>query len=224
MPPTFAHDILLSTQKDNKKLYRKAVEIMAPAMGRRLPKVLEMPKLERHAAFVQLLARSESEPLSFNLLSQWLLREQSPMLCDWLDTLGIAHDSSGCTGAFPPAPSKEVLRAAAGQLLAKYSPGLVLLYLATFNEIDEVRWKALEELLGSEPRLKLSVLSSLAVAPTPAATPTDDENGMVCASSSDPQAATAVNEDDDPDESPAVGGSSIPRRKQNRPPDPITGT
>ncbi|MCE0497731.1 MAG: hypothetical protein LV481_07280, partial [Methylacidiphilales bacterium] len=81
LPPPLALDILLSVQKSNKKLYRTAVEIMAPRMGVRVPTLLELPKVQRHTAWISILARPEMEVLSFNLLSTWLIETQRPMLC-----------------------------------------------------------------------------------------------------------------------------------------------
>ena len=87
LSPQLANDILLSVQKANKKLYRTAVEVMAPRMGIRVPTLLETPKAQRHATWIQILARPEMEVLSFNLLSSWLIESQRPMLCAWLDAL-----------------------------------------------------------------------------------------------------------------------------------------
>ena len=154
LPPTLANEILCSVQKSNKKLYRTAVEVMAPRMGMRVPTLLETPKTERHATWQQILARPEMEVLSFNLLSTWLIETQTPMLCAWLDALGIAHGDNGCADVFPPEPPAEKLRAGVDALLAKFDPLLVNIYLHSFNQIDETRWPALDEILRTEPRLQ----------------------------------------------------------------------
>src|SRR5471030_2470304 len=65
LPATLANEILLSVQKSNKKLYRTALEVMAPRMGVRVPILIEMPKTQRHAVWIQILARPEMEVLSF---------------------------------------------------------------------------------------------------------------------------------------------------------------
>ena len=160
LPPALANEILCSVQKSNKKLYRTAVEVMAPRMGLRVPTLLETPKTERHATWQQILARPEMEVLSFNLLSTWLIETQTPMLCAWLDALGIAHGDNGCADTFPPEPPADKLRAGVDALLAKFDPLLVNIYLHSFNQIDETRWPALDEILRTEPRLQ---------APAPAA-------------------------------------------------------
>jgi hypothetical protein len=154
MDPQRVHEILLSVQEGNKKLYRTTVEIMAPHIGMRPVKVLEMPKTERHAAFAQLLAKPALEELSFNLISTWLMHTQKELLSAWLDALQIPHDGSGCANTFPPCPDKTKLQQAVEKLLSQFEPRLVALYLRTFNEIDEVRWQPLAEILDSDKRLQ----------------------------------------------------------------------
>jgi len=154
LPPTLANDILCSVQKSHKKLYRTAVEVMAPRMGLRVPTLLETPKTERHATWAQILRRPEMEVLSFNLLTTWLIETQRPMLCAWLDSLGIEHGENGCADLFPPEPPAEKLRAAVDTLLGQFNHLLVCIYLRAFNQIDETRWGALDEILRIEPRLQ----------------------------------------------------------------------
>ena len=154
LPTPLANDILLSVQKTNKKLYRTAVEVMAPRMGVRVPLLIEMPKAKRHAVWIQILGRPEMEVLSFNLLSTWLIDAQRPMLCAWLDALGIEHDDNGCADAFPPEPAAAVLKKGVDLLLEKFDPVVVSVYLRSFNQIDETQWPALDEILRKDPRLQ----------------------------------------------------------------------
>ena len=154
LPPQLANDILLAVQKGNKKLYRTAVEVMAPRMGVRVPTLLETPKAQRHATWIQILARPEMEVLSFNLLSSWLIETQRPMLCAWLDALGIEHGENGCADNFPPQPDAAVLKKGVDVLLQQFDPQIVGTYLRTFNQIDETQWPVLDEILRTEPRLQ----------------------------------------------------------------------
>ena len=154
LPPQLANDILLEVQKGNKKLYHTAVEVMAPRMGVRVPTLLEMPKTQRHATWIQILARPEMEVLSFNLLSSWLIEAQCPMLCAWLDSLGIEHGANGCADRFPPEPSAALLKKSIDVLLEKFDPKIVGVYLRTFNQIDETQWPALDEILSADKRFQ----------------------------------------------------------------------
>jgi hypothetical protein len=155
VPLPLANEILLSVQKTNKKLYRTAVEVMAPRMGVRVPILIEMPKAGRHATWIQILGRPEMEVLSFNLLSTWLIETQRPMLCAWLDALGIEHAENGCADSFPPQPGAAALKKGVDLLLEKFDPVLVTVYLHCFNQIDETRWPDLDKILHDDPRLQL---------------------------------------------------------------------
>ncbi|MCE0482850.1 MAG: hypothetical protein LV479_01275 [Methylacidiphilales bacterium] len=154
LPAPLANDILLATQKTNKKLYRTALEVMAPRMGVRVPILIEMPKAKRHAVWIEILARPEMEILSFNILSSWLIETQRPMLCAWLDSLGIEHAENGCADNFPPQPDTAALKKGVDILLSQFDPTIVNLYLRCFNQIDETHWPALDDILQSDSRLQ----------------------------------------------------------------------
>jgi len=155
LPPQLANDILISVQKTNKKLYRTALEVMAPRMGIRVPTLIEMSKTQRHATWIQILARPEMEVLSFNILSTWLIHSQREMLCAWLDSLGIEHAENGCADTFPPQPDASLFKKGIDLLLKQFDPVLVTVYLRCFNQIDETQWSELDKILVSDPRLQL---------------------------------------------------------------------
>jgi hypothetical protein len=100
------------------------------------------------------MPRPQLETLSFNLVSHWLIASHSDMLALWLDTLKIAHDGRGCASSFPPCPEEAALREGVRTLLEKHEPELVAMYLNAFNEIDEVHWPKLQEIVQQEPRLQ----------------------------------------------------------------------
>jgi hypothetical protein len=121
----------------------------------RVPILVEMPKAQRHATWIQILGRPEMEVLGFNLLSTWLIETQTPMLCAWLDSLGIPHGENGCADEFPPEPEAALIKKGVDTLLGKFDPTIVAVYLRAFNCIDETHWPALDEILASDPRLAL---------------------------------------------------------------------
>jgi len=154
LPAPLANEILNSVQKTSKKLYRTALEVMAPRMGVRVPILIEMPKAQRHATWVQILSRPDMEVLSFNLLSTWLIDTQTPMLCAWLDALDIEHADNGCADSFPPEPDAAALKKGVDALLAKFDPTVVGVYLRCFNRIDETQWTGLDAILKNDARLQ----------------------------------------------------------------------
>ena len=159
-----AHEIFLCAQETQKKLYRSALEALAKHMGLRPNKVLELPKVERHAAWQHLLTYPQLEPMGFNFLCHWLIETQPALLAAWLDALGIAHDGHGLVEDFPPAPPKAQLQAALDTVLKAYPARQVSIYLRTFNEIDGVHWPELDALIAEDARLKLEPVLTSATA------------------------------------------------------------
>ncbi|MEZ0299497.1 MAG: hypothetical protein ACAI35_23830 [Candidatus Methylacidiphilales bacterium] len=154
MSPALSNDICIAAQTSNKRLYRMALEVAAPRMGMRSGKVLEMPKIQRHATFAHIFAHPQMEALTFNLISNWLVEKQVPMLILWLDTIGVKHNGQGCADNFTFVPEPAKLNEGIAALLEKYDPWLVKMYLNTFNEIDETHWPELARLINENETLK----------------------------------------------------------------------
>ncbi|PTX99655.1 hypothetical protein DB346_17675 [Verrucomicrobia bacterium LW23] len=154
MPAALANDICITAQTTNKRLYNTALEVAVPRMAMRRGKVMEMPKIQRHAFFAKIFAYPQMEALTFNLLSNWLVEKQVDMLVLWLDTLGIPHNGKGCADNFPFVPDAAKLSEGIAKLLEKYDPWLVKLYLVTFNEIDETHWPELNRLINENETLQ----------------------------------------------------------------------
>ena len=113
------------------------------------------PKAERYAWIKEALSRKQNADVAAHLLQIWLVGAHAPMLCDFLDALGIAHDENGTIEDLPAAPEKAKLSAAVDTLMAKHDAGVVAVYLHAFQATDESGWSTLEELLGEDARLKL---------------------------------------------------------------------
>ncbi|MDD2676040.1 MAG: hypothetical protein PHP75_01015 [Methylacidiphilaceae bacterium] len=154
IPEELAHEVLLAVRDSDKRLYRVVVELTSRRLGVRQAKLLEMPKLERHQLSRRVLSLPESETLSSHLFSHWLVHQRAPMLCAWLDALGISHDADGVVEKFPQEPPTEKLRDALEGLLARFPSLDVAIYLRLFNEIEDVGWKGLEKILAADERLQ----------------------------------------------------------------------
>ncbi len=100
------------------------------------------------------LARPSSEPIAANVIQMWLMGTQSPLLCDFLDSLGIPHDEKGGIDSLPESPAPERLQAAVDGVLAKFPPDVVSIYLNSFQSMDIAGWPGLEEILKSDSRLQ----------------------------------------------------------------------
>src|SRR5512138_2676948 len=91
MSPPLALDILTYAFENDKPLYRATLGAVAEARKLRPVFLERQPKPQRHATMLGMLARPSLDPVSSNLLHAWLLKKHKPMLVDFLDALGIAH-------------------------------------------------------------------------------------------------------------------------------------
>lgn len=156
MTPEIASLLLSYLFENEKPLYRATVDSLAKQRNLRPIFIDRKPRVERFAWLQAALARNTNSSVAAHLLQIWLVGAQSQLLCDFLDALGIAHESNGTVDDLPPAPQKEQLAAAIECLLAKHNPGVVAVYLHAFQALDDKGgWASLDELLETDPRLHL---------------------------------------------------------------------
>ena len=163
LSPGLAEQTLSYLNTAEKPTYKVAIQTLAAQRKLRPVFVERKPRVERHAWMQGALARPANEQIAANLLQMWLMGAQAPVLCDFLDALGIEHDEHGGIENLPEAPDAEKLRAAVDGLLAKHPAEVVAVYLQSFQTMDIAGWPALADLLEKDARLHL-----------PAATPCSD--------------------------------------------------
>ena len=154
MSPDLTGRILEHFHANERAGYRAAIEQLAPLQKLRPVFVLRRPKSEQFTWVRNALSRKGSDLLAANLLQVWLVGTQTPLLCAFLDALGIAHDERGMIEQLPPAPTDDALRAAIDGLLAAYDPEVVAVYLQAFVATDDTPWPNLVSLLETDPRLQ----------------------------------------------------------------------
>lgn len=155
MSHTQALAIIGFFQEKEKPLYKATIESLAKQRKLRPVFVERKPKAERHDWILEALGRKINEALSAQLLQIWLVSQQSKLLCDFLDSLGIAHDENGTVDSIPEDPGAEALEKAVSTVLSNHEPEIVAIYLNAFQALDENGWPTLEQMLASDPRLKL---------------------------------------------------------------------
>jgi len=154
MSPALAQEILLHAYEADKPLYRATLAAVAEARKLRPVFMERQPRTERHSAMLQTLSRPSLDLVTGNLIRGWLLKKYNPMLCDFLDALGITH-KEGVVEDLPATMEDEKLRSAVDALVAKYPPEVVAVYLNAFSEMNEVDWPNLKSILESDKRLQL---------------------------------------------------------------------
>ena len=156
MSPDLAAEILSYLQKERTPVFKSVVSGLAGQRNLRTVFVERKPPLERYTWIKSALSRKAGDSLAAHLLQAWLLGAQKPMLCDFLDSLGIDHDEDGTVENLPESPPKEKLGTSIDQLLVKYPAEAVAAYLHAFHDMDStVSWPPLGEVLSEDERLRL---------------------------------------------------------------------
>jgi hypothetical protein len=153
MTPALAVRIVEYAHDTNKELYKTALGAVAESRKLRLAFLERSPRAKRHADMIAILARPRLELVSANLLREWLMKKNTDMLGDFLNTLKISH-TAGAVDDLPATMDDAALNGAIDVLLAKYPAEEVAVYLNAFYTMNDVRWPNLEAILKSDVRLQ----------------------------------------------------------------------
>lgn len=172
MSPELAADIFRYLQNEQKPVYKAAIQGLANQRNLRPVFVERKPPQERHPWMKAALGRAISNVLATHLLQSWLLGAQKPMLCAFLDSLGIAHDEDGTVDQIPTSPPKEKVTTAVAQLLGAHDPETVAVYLHAFRQMESAaEWPALRQILEEDSRLRVGQRGNVAAAGGPPVIP-----------------------------------------------------
>jgi hypothetical protein len=152
--PTLAQRILEEVHSTDKELYRVALASVAQTKKVRPVFLQHQPRIERHRSMVAALSRPDLNTIAGNVISGWLVKNQSALLIDFLDALKIKHEK-GVVENLPEKVDDADLNNAVNLLLGKHPPEIVALYLRAFHDMNEANWPNLQKLLAEDERLKL---------------------------------------------------------------------
>jgi len=154
MSPGLAAEILNFAFEEDKPTYKATLAAVAEARRLRPVYLLRQPRAQRDVTILNTLTRPSLDSAAAALIRAWLLKKHKAMLADFLNALGIPHED-GVVESLPDKVEDEKLHAAVDQLLAKYPPEVVAVYLNAFNEMNEVNWENLTRMLNTDPRLQV---------------------------------------------------------------------
>jgi hypothetical protein len=155
MSPELAHEILDDTFAEDKPLYKSITAEVAAALKLRPAFFEQKPRRERNKVILDMLTRPRMQTSAATLLRGWLVKTESPMLGDFLDTLAIPH-KNGVVEDFPEVVDEAKLNEAVDKLLGKYPQEKVLLYLNSFSAMNDAPWESLTKRLQEDKRLQLA--------------------------------------------------------------------
>ena len=122
----------------------EAVAALANHMKFRTKSVIGLP-LERKSKYLATLP-AITDTIAARALVSYHLETQRPMMAEFLDALGIAHEDGLISDETVAKPEAGKLRDAAATLASKYPPEDVSLYLSTLVSQDPETWEAVAEL------------------------------------------------------------------------------
>ena len=154
MSPPLAAEILAFTFEAEKPTYKATLAAVTEARKLRPVFMARQPRAQRDATILATLTRPSLDVAAATLIRTWLLKKHQAMLVDFLNLLEIPHEE-GVVETLPEGVDDAKLKAAVDQLLAKYPPEVVAVYLNAFNDMNEVNWQTLATLLAEDKRLQL---------------------------------------------------------------------
>src|ERR1041385_436136 len=98
--PELANEILNDVFASDKPLYKSISAEVAGALRLRPVFFEQKARGERNKIILDMLTRPRMQSTAATLLRGWLVKTESPMLTDFLETLGIKH-SNGVAEDFP---------------------------------------------------------------------------------------------------------------------------
>ncbi|MDB6029096.1 MAG: hypothetical protein JWM68_5319 [Verrucomicrobiales bacterium] len=154
MSPPLATEILDFAFENDKDMYRLALSAVAEAKRVRPVFMERKSRAERNKEIIAMLGMPRMEMAAANLLRGWLLRKHKQMLIDFLDGLGVKH-KEGVVDDLPKTVVDAKLKASVENLLTKYKPEEVSVYLNAFQSMNDASWENLKQMLESDARLQL---------------------------------------------------------------------
>jgi hypothetical protein len=156
LSPELTNQIFAYLLESEKPVYKAMIQNIASRRKLRPVFLERKPKTERHLWLQQALSLKSADDIAMQLLQIWLLGAQREMICEFLDSLGIAHDGKGVVENLPAEPPRERLNAAITKLLEHRSPEIVAVYLHAFQAMDDAGWSVLDEALATDSRVALA--------------------------------------------------------------------
>ncbi len=156
MSPALAVRIVEEVHATDKDLYRVALANVAMAKKVRPIFLEQRTKAERFRMMAEALRRTDLQVVAGNVISGWLVKNQQPLLIDFLTALHIPHQN-GVVETLPATVDDQDLHDAVELLLGKNTPEVVGLYLRAFHDMNEADWPNLKKILTEDVRLMLGV-------------------------------------------------------------------
>jgi len=149
MSPEQAVGLLRALAKESPAAFANAVAVAAVALKSR-PVYLQKQPFERRAEHVRrALSRVAANPMASEILAAYFLECRKPLLVEWLDTVGLAHEDGVLSADVPQQPKPAELAKAIDTFLGAGDDADRPLLLRAFAAQDSIDWPDLEARLAA---------------------------------------------------------------------------
>jgi hypothetical protein len=148
MPEAQARALLGEVREKAPAAFLQAVMLACGVMRTRPVYMRGLPFEKQADAVRRALARVASNGVAEEILAVYFLECRRPLLVEWLDAVGLAHEDGVLKEERPPEPDTGKLREAAERFLAGEQPETRLLLLRAFAAQDPIEWPALDALVA----------------------------------------------------------------------------
>ena len=148
MPPERALAMLRALSEKSPQMFRQTVDAAALATRTRPVYLRRQPFEKRSEAVRRALSRVAANALADELLAVYFLECRKPLLTEWLDRVGVAHDEGTLEETTPAQPAEARLREAVEAFRSKRKDPDRALLLSAFAAQEAVDWPALDALLA----------------------------------------------------------------------------
>lgn len=144
-------------REEDRELYKTALATLANDKKLRPAFVMKKTVPDQIAWMYKTLQTRGAAMMGEHLLQNYLMRAHSAVLTVFCDGMDIAHDGNGSVEAELPASLDEAkLHNTVNELLEKFDPELIKVYLNVFNIQTKKGWPNLTKILKSDERLQFS--------------------------------------------------------------------
>jgi hypothetical protein len=150
MTPERTHELLEGLRKGAPAVYTQALGAASVWLKAR-QQFVQKQTPERRAKLVrQALARFSTSIVAEEVLAAYFLQVKKPLLIEWLDAIGLAHEDGMLGAEAPPQPERARLEQAVAAYRNKPDDAADrALLLEAFAAQSAIEWPALEELIGA---------------------------------------------------------------------------
>lgn len=150
MKPEEAEHFFGHLAKEVPAAFTQALAAAAGAMRARPVFLQRQPFPKRAAAVRRALSRVAANPLAEELLAVYFLECRKPLLLEWLDGVGVAHEDGTLKEEQPPEPEAAALETAVATFREGEDAADRQLLLRAFAAQAAIDWPHLERLVGAD--------------------------------------------------------------------------